>query len=136
VEVVVAAISAGIALVALVVSILVARRQTTIQERVAAIEEARRDEEVEARTRAHVTASIAHARGTEGVVRSGVRSGEGLVEAAPGPMVVWLVLRNEGPALARDVELVEEGTQPRECSGWRSSPSTCNRTSNWCSTSR
>lgn len=57
---IVAGVSAAIALVALVVSILVARRQTAIQERVAAIEEARRAEEVEARTRARVTASIVY----------------------------------------------------------------------------
>jgi hypothetical protein len=81
VEVVVAGISALIALVALVVSVVVARRQTAIQERVAAIEEARRAEEVAARTRAQVTARIS--RGD------------------PDPE---LVLRNEGPALARGVE--------------------------------
>ena len=39
-EVIVAAISAGIALAALLVSIAVARRQTGIQERLAAVEEA------------------------------------------------------------------------------------------------
>jgi hypothetical protein len=85
VEVVVAAISAVIALAALAVSIVVARRQTAIQERLAAIEEARRAEELEARGRASVTASLHR----------------GLDE---------LTLRNEGPALARGVGLeVEEG---------------------------
>jgi hypothetical protein len=84
---VIAGIAAGIALVALVVSIVVARRQTAIQERVAAIEEARRAEEVAARGRAWVTARL-H-RGFE-----------------------KLILRNEGPALARGVNLeVEEGPQ-------------------------
>jgi hypothetical protein len=85
VEVVVAAISAGIALAALVVSIVVARRQTAIQERLAAIEEARRAEEIKAGGQAQVMASL-H-RGLE-----------------------RLTLRNEGPALARGVDLeVEEG---------------------------
>ena len=70
-----------VALVALVVSVVVAIRQIAIQERVAAIEEARRAEEVAARARAQVTARISR--------------GE------PDPE---LVLRNEGPALARDVD--------------------------------
>lgn len=77
-EVIVAAISAAIALAALVVSIKVARRQTAIQERLTAIEEARRAEEVEARARARVTASFLRADSQ-------------------------LVLHNEGAALARDV---------------------------------
>jgi hypothetical protein len=81
VELVLSGISVFIAVVALVVSVIVATRQTAIQERVAAIEEARRAEEVAARTRAQVTARILH--------------GE------PDPE---LVLRNEGPALARGVD--------------------------------
>lgn len=81
----VAAVAACIAFAALVVSVVVAvkqtriaREQTAIQERLAAVEEARRAEEVEARAQAQVTASI---------VRDGPRT--------------QLVLRNEGPALAR-----------------------------------
>jgi hypothetical protein len=80
-------ISTLIALVALVVSFRVARRQTTLQEqqtaiqaRVAGIEEARWAEEVAARTRAHVTARFSP-RGPDS----------------------QLVLHNEGPALARGV---------------------------------
>jgi Flp pilus assembly protein TadB len=87
-EVVAAAVSAAIALAALVVSIVVARRQTEIQERLAAVEEARRAEEVEARGRARVVVSIQHEK----------RGERGRDE--------WLVLHNEGPALARDA-LVE-----------------------------
>jgi hypothetical protein len=91
-EVVVAAVSAGIALAALVVSIVVARRQTRIQERLAAVEEARRAEEVEARGRARVVVSIQHEK----------RGERGLAD--------WLVLHNEGPALARGALVeVEEG---------------------------
>jgi hypothetical protein len=87
VEVVVSAITAAIALVALVVSFRVARRQTAIQERLTAIEEARRAEEVEARRLAQVTASF-QPRGPDS----------------------QLVVHNQGPALARDVEVeVEEG---------------------------
>jgi hypothetical protein len=84
---VIAGIAAGIALLALVVSIVVARRQIAIQERVAAIEEARRAEEIEAKGRARVTASL---------------------------RIEWeqLILRNEGPALARGVMLeVEDGPE-------------------------
>jgi hypothetical protein len=103
VDVVVAAVSASIALAALVVSILVARRQTAIQERVAAIEEARRAEEVDARRRARVTASIAVSGAAEPVM--------GTVTAPVVSWHVWLVLRNDGPALARGVELVDEGPQ-------------------------
>lgn len=84
-EVVVAAVSAAIALVALVVSMVVARRQIAIQERLAAIEEARRAEEVEARTRAWVRATV---------------SREGRMPA--------LVLHNEGSALARGVDIEVE----------------------------
>jgi hypothetical protein len=63
-----------------------AREQTAIQERLAAIDEARRTEEVEAKTLAHVTASFRRRAET------------------------WLVLRNEGPALASNVDLdVEQG---------------------------
>ncbi len=98
-EVVVAAISGGIALLALVVSIVVARRQTAIQERVAAIEEARRAEEVEARGRARVTA---------GIVYVDARPAMAAVTYPPPDRL--LMLRNEGPALARDVALqLEEG---------------------------
>jgi hypothetical protein len=87
VEVVVNAITAAIALVALVVSFRVARRQTAIQERLTAIEETRRAEEVEARRLAQVTASF-QPRGPDS----------------------QLVVHNQGPATARDVEVeVEEG---------------------------
>jgi hypothetical protein len=102
VEVVVAAISAAIALAALVVSIVVARRQTAIQERLAAIEEARRAEEVEARGRARVTASLARDEPQGVMVRAG--------QLAPKPVPLRLVLHNDGPALARSVQLaVEQG---------------------------
>jgi hypothetical protein len=81
--------SAVIALLALGVSIAVAvnqariaREQTTIQERLAAIDEARRVEEVAARTQARVIASIRFAS---------------LAEPE-------LVLHNEGLALARGVQ--------------------------------
>lgn len=103
VEIVIAAISAGIALAALVVSIVVARRQTAIQERLAAIEEARRAEEVEARSRAHVSVSIA---------RSGPR--ESAMVTVTAAVVSWpalLAVRNDGPALARGVALTDEGPQ-------------------------
>jgi hypothetical protein len=84
---VVDAVIAAIALAALIVSWWVARRQTAIQERVAAIEEARRAEEVEARGRARVTASLE---------RGGGR--------------LQLVLRNEGQAVARSVKAeLEQG---------------------------
>ena len=90
-EVAVAAISTAIALVALVVSIVVARRQTAIQARLAAIEEARRAEEVEARTRARVMASVAQEERDRGRKE-------------------WLVLHNEGPALASGVQVdLQEG---------------------------
>jgi hypothetical protein len=99
-EVAVQAVTAAIALAALAVSICVARRQTRIQEqqtgiqeRLAAIEEARRGEELEARGRARVTASIRHEEG-----RYSRRS--------------RLVLVNEGPAVARRVTAaVEEPAQ-------------------------
>jgi hypothetical protein len=84
VEVIVAAISAGISLVALVISFIVARRQTVVAERLAAIEEARRAEEVAA------TAEQAAARGRARVTAR-LRSD-------------WLTLHNEGPALARSVQ--------------------------------
>jgi hypothetical protein len=92
VEVVVAAISAAIALAALIISVVVARRQTAIQARVAAIEEARRAEEVEARGRARVRAELD---------------------------LGWevLSLTNEGPAAARGVTVevtpVGDGEAPR-----------------------
>ncbi len=99
-DVIVSAIGAAIALVALVVSIAVARRQTAIQERLTAIEEARRAEEVEARARARVTASF------ESEDRQ-------VVQVEPRNLVLGnrLVLHNEGPALARDVkaEVASEG---------------------------
>ena len=82
-EVVVQAVTAVIALAALAVSIVVARRQTAVQERLAAIEEARRADEVTARGRAWVTASI---KPSNRDVR------------IQGPR---LLLRNEGPAVAR-----------------------------------
>lgn len=85
-EVIVQAVTAGIALAALVVSIVVAKRQTEVQERLAAVEEARRADEVAARSRAQVTASIQR------------MPGDG---RWPGQQV--LVLRNEGAAVARQV---------------------------------
>jgi hypothetical protein len=91
---------AVIALAALVVSIVVARRQTRIQEeqtgiqrRLAAIEEARRAEELEARGQARVTASIRREEDKRG-------------------HRLRLVLVNEGPAVARSVTAtVEEAAQ-------------------------
>jgi hypothetical protein len=77
----IAAISVALSLAAIVVSIVVARQQTAIQARLAAIEEARRVEEVEARGRAWVTASF---------------------EPHPGQEPSF-VLVNEGPATARFV---------------------------------
>lgn len=93
-EVIVAAISAVIAVLALAISADVALRQTAIQERLTAIEEARRAEEIAARTRARVTARIGH-------------------EQPPQPRY-WLIVHNEGPALARgvDVELEERPQTP------------------------
>jgi hypothetical protein len=86
-EVVVQAVTAAIALAALVVSIVVARRQTGVQERLAAVEEARRADEVAAQGRVQVTASVR------------------------GSMETWLMLRNDGPAVARQV-LVEPDKRP------------------------
>jgi hypothetical protein len=87
VDVIVNAVIAAIALAALVVSIVVAvkqariaREQTAIQAKVAAIEEARRAEEVAAKAQARVTASILHDKRSR------------------------LVLHNEGSAVARGVE--------------------------------
>jgi hypothetical protein len=101
VEVVVNAIIAAIALAALVVSIVVAvkqagvaREQTAIQERLAAVEEARRADEVEARSRARVTARIVR-----------VDMPPIVSTVPPPPPSVWLVLHNEGAALARGVGL-------------------------------
>jgi hypothetical protein len=92
VDVAVNAVIAAIALVALVVSWRVSRRQTAIQERVAAIEEARRTEEIAARAHARVTASVTHEQ----------RDHRG--------RDVRLVLHNDGPALARGVQVdLEEG---------------------------
>jgi hypothetical protein len=93
-EVIVAAISAVIAVLALAISAEVHLRQTAIQERVAAIEEARRAEEIEARGRARVTASMQREqRDTRG-------------------RDLRLVLHNDGPALARSVQAaVEEEPQ-------------------------
>jgi hypothetical protein len=103
-EVVVSAISAGIALAALVVSIVVAKRQTATQERLAAIEEARRAEEVESRGRAHVLVSVTRPEPAEAVTST-------VAITAPVSWHVWLVLRNDGPALARRVEVTDEGPQ-------------------------
>jgi hypothetical protein len=65
----------------------IAREQTAIQKRLAAIEEARRAEEVEARSLAQVTASF-QPRGPDS----------------------RLVVHNQGPAIARGVEVeVEQG---------------------------
>jgi hypothetical protein len=83
-----------IALAALLVAVLahrtqarLSRERTAIQAQVAAIEEGRRAEELEARRRAHVAAEF-------------------------HPEV--FVLRNEGPALARDVGCVPEALDNRE----------------------
>jgi hypothetical protein len=110
VDVIVAAVSAAIALAALVVSIVVAVKQakiaveqTAIQERLAGVEVARRAEEVEARGRARVTASVARSGRTEPIIGTGT--------AAIVSWQVWLVLRNDGPAPARGVELMDEGPQ-------------------------
>jgi hypothetical protein len=96
-EVAVQAVTAAIALAALVVSILVARRQTRIQEqqtgiqeRLAAVEEARRTDELAARERALVTADVGR-EGPDDRRRS-----------------LRLVLRNEGPAVARNVNVEVE----------------------------
>jgi hypothetical protein len=78
----IALVSAAISLAALVLSRRVARQQTAIQEQLAAIAKARRDEEVEARSRAQVTASID---------REGSRT--------------TLLLRNQGLAAAREVSI-------------------------------
>lgn len=100
----VAAIAAAIAFAALVVSIVVAIKQariateqTAIQKRLAAVEEARRAEEVEARTRARVTVTI---------VRVDDRPAVSVISYPSPPG--WLILYNEGPVLARSVELVPE----------------------------
>jgi hypothetical protein len=90
VEVAFTAAGVLIALLALVVSVVVARRQTRIQERLAAIEEARRAEEVAARGRAWVTASL----------RRDQRDARG--------RDLRLVLRNEGPAFAGHVWFTAE----------------------------
>lgn len=91
---IIAGISAGIALAALVVSFVVARQQTAIQERLAAIEEARRAEELDARTVAQVTASMGR------------------------PLDPHLILRNHGPAVARGVELeVQQGPRIPQVQG-------------------
>jgi hypothetical protein len=90
--VVVAAVSAGLSLAALVVSVILtwrqthlqllwvilARRQTELQARIAAIEEAQRAEEGKARGQAHVTARY-------------------------DPSFQVLCLANDGPAIARGV---------------------------------
>jgi hypothetical protein len=111
VEVAVQAVTAAIALAALVVSILVARRQTRIQEqqvsiqeqqakiqtqqtgiqeRLAAVEEARRTDELAARERARVTADV----------RPEERDSRG--------RSLRLVLHNEGPAVARNANVEVE----------------------------
>jgi HAMP domain-containing protein len=76
---VIAAVSAVIAGISLFVAARFARRQTQLQERVTKIEEGRRDEEIEAKRRARVTARIRHAD------------------------FPYLVLTNHGPAEARSV---------------------------------
>jgi heme exporter protein D len=104
-EVLVGSISAFIALVALVISTVVARRQTTltreqteIQKRLASIEEARRTEEVAARGQATVIASFEDNYDSRG-------------NRQPD-----FTLTNLGPAPARqvDVELValDDGNVP------------------------
>ena len=104
VEIAVQALTAAIALAALVLSIRATRRQTrlqeqqvtiqeqqtVIQERLAAVEEARRADRLAAREQARVTADIRREQ------RGG--SGEPL----------RLVLHNEGPAVARGVNLAAE----------------------------
>ncbi|HEX8133818.1 MAG TPA: hypothetical protein VF880_10365 [Actinomycetes bacterium] len=93
---VVATISAGISLVVSIVVAVkqarIAREQTAIQAKVAAIEAARRAEEIDARTRAQVTARIDH-------------------EEPPRPPH-WLVVHNRGPALARGVN-VDQDQRPQ-----------------------
>ena len=109
-EVVVSAISAGIALIALVVSIVVARRQTAVQERLAAIEEARRAEEVAARGRAWVTAVIERPEHELSIV---TKASASPTRPPVGYPPVVLVLRNEGPALARSVLVeIQQGSRP------------------------
>jgi hypothetical protein len=81
VEVAVQVITALTALAALAVSIVVAKRQTDIQARLAAIDEARRAEELEVRTWAQITVSLRMR------------------------MPPLLLLRNHGPAVARGLDL-------------------------------
>jgi hypothetical protein len=79
----IAGIALGVSALALIVSGLMFWWQNRLQSRVAAIEEARRREEVEARQRAHVTVGITRASNLRGD----------------------LVLANEGPAVARSVTI-------------------------------
>lgn len=74
-------------------------RQFQLQRKLAAIEQARRDEEVASRLVADVTASVRrHAR-----------------EKLDADW--WLVLVNRGPAVAEDVDLKIEGGMPPELQG-------------------
>jgi hypothetical protein len=77
-------VSATIATVSLIATAIFAYRQTRMQARLTAIEEARRREEVQARRHADVRAMVA---GT--------------------PTALQLVLANDGPATARDVWATE-----------------------------
>jgi hypothetical protein len=86
-EVGVNAVTAAIALVAIVVSWRAYRGQASIQERLTRVEEARRTDEVAARGRAQVTGTIRR---------------QDLGGKAPN---LRLVLRNDGPALAHKVRV-------------------------------
>jgi hypothetical protein len=104
----IAGVSAALSLAALIVAALVARSQTAIQFRLAAIEEARRAEEVASRAQARVTA-----RFTRGQVRPNEYGG----------FAGYVVLRNEGAALARDVTIfVEPGEDVPEVLGLEDLP--------------
>jgi hypothetical protein len=94
---VIAAVSTVIAGISLFVAVRFARRQTRLQEQVVAIEQGRRDEEVEGRRHALVRAEVeTKENGLAGVIRTHgnepvvVRSGE-------------LILSNHGAAVARSV---------------------------------
>ncbi len=95
----IAGVSAAVALAALVVAIVVARSQTAIQHRVAAIEEARRTEELDARGRARVTVNVSQRERPDRVV------GGRTIVPPPEPLIE---LSNEGPAIARGVQLDPE----------------------------
>jgi hypothetical protein len=89
----------AISALALLASSVAYVRQHRLQARMAAIEEARREEEVASRLKADVTAEF------ESETREGSRSKN-----------YWLVLINRGPAVARDVDFTfippEKGEAP------------------------